>query len=412
MSTLYLDLETYSDIPITYGPYKYAEGSEVLLLAFALDNEEVKVMEWDTDEGYKLFNYFIRNKVQFCAHNSNFDRVILKQHNINIPVERWRDTLVRALTHGLPGGLGLLCDIFKLPVDKAKDKEGKKLINFFCKPQKNRDGTFYRNTKLTHPDEWEKFKEYAKLDIEAMRELDKRLPRWNETETEKSYWYLDQYRNDRGFLADLDLARSALQAVAEDKVERDKRTVKATDGKVNCATQRDAMLEFILNEYGVSLPDMQASTLERRLEDENLPGEVKELIVLRLESSGTSTKKYDTFLKCACQDGRVRGTVLFSGASRTSRDCIAKGSLVTVLRNGQVMEVPIEKVLITDKVWDGEGWVNHEGVVFSGKKNIIEHDNVAATAEHIVYISTTEHTTLLEAKKKGLKLWTGQNFYT
>jgi hypothetical protein len=40
-----------------------------------------------------------------------------------LPRERWRDTMVKALAHSLPGSLGDLCDILKIPTDKAKDKD-------------------------------------------------------------------------------------------------------------------------------------------------------------------------------------------------------------------------------------------------------------------------------------------------
>ena len=37
MATLWLDLETFSDIPIKHGAHKYAEGAEVLLVALAVN---------------------------------------------------------------------------------------------------------------------------------------------------------------------------------------------------------------------------------------------------------------------------------------------------------------------------------------------------------------------------------------
>jgi hypothetical protein len=74
---------------------------------------------------------------------------------------------------------------------------------------------------------------------------------------------------------------------------------------------------------------------------------------------------------------------------------------------GCVSEKPIETVELSDLVWDGENWVTHEGVVFSGDKNVIEHDGVLATSEHVVYVSTSESMTLGEAKRRGLPLWHG-----
>jgi len=44
--------------------------------------------------------------------------------------------------------------------------------------------------------------------------------------------------------------------------------------------------------------------------------------------------------------------------------CIAEGELVLTDRG----PVPIEKVQLTDKVWDGVEWVSHTGAVYQGKK--------------------------------------------
>lgn len=75
--------------------------------------------------------------------------------------------------------------------------------------------------------------------------------------------------------------------------------------------------------------------------------------------------------------------------------------------NGHVSETPIENVSVEDRVWDGEEWVRHEGVVFSGEKSVVEHDGVVATAEHVVYVSNTEHMPLGQAKAEGRALWRG-----
>ncbi len=112
------------------------------------------------------------------AHNSHFDRTVLNHAMPGVAaggVDRWRDTMVRALAHGLPGSLGDLCDILSVSQDKAKDKAGKQLIQLFCKPCP-KNSTIRRATAKTHPVEWQRFVEYAGLDIDAMREIDKKLP--------------------------------------------------------------------------------------------------------------------------------------------------------------------------------------------------------------------------------------------
>ena len=46
MTTLWLDLETYSTVPIKHGAHRYAEEAEVLLVALAVDDLPTGV--WDT----------------------------------------------------------------------------------------------------------------------------------------------------------------------------------------------------------------------------------------------------------------------------------------------------------------------------------------------------------------------------
>lgn len=61
--------------------------------------------------------------------------------------------------------------------------------------------------------------------------------------------------------------------------------------------------------------------------------------------------------------------------------CIAEGSLV--LTNKGL--VPIEKVTLDHKVWDGVRWVDHGGVVYQGYKEVITYDGLTATPDHKVY---------------------------
>lgn len=253
-------------------------------------------------------------------HNSHFDRTVLRHAMPELapPVERWRDTMVQALAHSLPGALESLCEVLGVPQDKAKDKEGKSLIQLFCKPRP-KNNKLRRATSKTHPIEWQRFVAYAGLDIEAMREVYKRLPKWNYQGTELALWHRDQRINDRGVCMDVQLAQAAIEAVDLEQKRLAKRTQVMTDGEVQAATQRDAMIKHIVESYGVELPDMQRSTLERRIADPDLPSPVKELLAIRLQASTTSTSKYKSLMKGISSDGRLRGTLQFCGASRTGR---------------------------------------------------------------------------------------------
>lgn len=325
MTTLWLDLETYSAVPITNGTHAYAAGAEIMLFAYALDNGPVKV--WDCTDNRpnsgmprELHSALVDPTITLHAHNSHFDRTVLR-HALPlylVPLHRWRDTMVKALAHSLPGLLGDLCDILKVPVDKAKDKAGRQLIQLFCKPRPA-SSKVRRATAKTHPAEWAKFVEYAALDIEAMRAIDKKLPAWNYQGTELALWHLDQAINDRGVKVDTELAHAAIRAVERAQKVLAARTHELTEGVVQAATQRDALLKHLVAAYGIELPDMQQSTLERRVNDPDLPAELRELLAIRLQASTTSTSKYKTLVKAVSKDGRLRGTLQFNGASRTGR---------------------------------------------------------------------------------------------
>ncbi|HBV9449463.1 DNA polymerase [Klebsiella aerogenes] len=319
---LWGDLETYCEIPINNGTHAYAEGVEVMLFAWAIGDEPVSV--WDLTAGEpipsRLRKAIADPDTILFFHNSHFDRTVLRHTHPRLapPVERWRDTMVQALAHSLPGALGALCEVLGVPQDKAKDKEGKALIQLFCKPRP-KNSKLRRATSKTHPVEWQRFVAYAGLDIEAMREVYKRLPKWNYQGTELALWHRDQRINDRGVCMDVQLAQAAIEAVDLEQKRLAKRTQVMTDGEVLAATQRDAMIKHIVESYGVELPDMQRSTLERRIADPDLPSAVKELLAIRLQASTTSTSKYKSLMKGISSDGRLRGTLQFCGASRTGR---------------------------------------------------------------------------------------------
>lgn len=46
---------------------------------------------------------------------------------------------------------------------------------------------------------------------------------------------------------------------------------------------------------------------------------------------------------------------------------------------------PIVTVSETDKLWDGESWVNHEGLICNGKKNTVELAGVRVTPDHLIF---------------------------
>ena len=66
--------------------------------------------------------------------------------------------------------------------------------------------------------------------------------------------------------------------------------------------------------------------------------------------------------------------------------CIAEGQLV-LTDHGLI---PIEKVTTEDRVWDGENWVHHDGVVYRGEREVLTYEGLTATADHMVWVQGKE----------------------
>ena len=321
MERLWLDTETSSPVPIRYGLHAYSEQVQVLVFAYAIDDGPVAV--WDVVSGVPmpadLASALADESVEVWAHNAQFDRTMLREAlGVDPALERWRCSMCLAYMHSMPGSLDALCGALGVDDDKRKLKTGKDLMRLFCIPPAANLKRGWA-TRETHPKEWQEFLEYAGMDIVAMRACVAKLPKWNLTESELDLWRLDRVINERGVAVDLEFCRAAVEVSDIEKARLAARAGVVTDGAVKSATQRDALLAHILSQYGVTLPDMQSSTLERRMEDPDLPEPVRELLAIRLQASSTSVSKYRAFINSTSSDGRLRGTLQFGGAARTNR---------------------------------------------------------------------------------------------
>jgi DNA polymerase len=307
-------------VPITHGTHRYAEEAEVLLVALAVDDQPTIV--WDTQHKptwRRDLQALIDAAERIVIHNSHFDRTVLRHVGVDVPVEKVRDTMVQALAHSLPGSLGTLCDVLGVPTDKAKDKAGKKLIHLFTKPRP-KNMKLRRADSVSHPTEWSEFIEYARLDVDAMRDLYGRLPNWNNSFSERQLWRIDQRVNDRGIAIDLDLARGALRAFRRTSGTLAARAANLTGGHVTKLTQGARFLQYLRECHNFRPANLTKATVAELLGGDSLTPEVRELLEIRQQAAATSPAKYKVLLDATSTDGRLRGTLQFCGASRTGRD--------------------------------------------------------------------------------------------
>lgn len=108
----------------------------------------------------------------------------------------------------------------------------------------------------------------------------------------------------------------------------------------------------------------------------------------------------------ACR-GRLPVFLLYAGAGKTLRwsGCLVADTEVIVynLEHG-IQAKRIVDVLLDDLVWDGEEFVAHEGVTFSGYAEVITWDGVTGTEDHEVFTSTRTTLSLSEARSRRVPL--------
>ena len=180
MRTLAIDLETHSAFDIkTCGLYKYAESSEILLFAYAWDEESVQIVDLARNElvPKEVLEALFDKNVLKTAFNAAFERAVLTEHYGYMEPEQWQCTMVLGYTLGLPGSLDKVGKVLHMAEDKQKLATGKRLIQYFCKPCRatKANGGRTRNLPEHALDKWELFKEYCVRDVEAERAIRHKL---------------------------------------------------------------------------------------------------------------------------------------------------------------------------------------------------------------------------------------------
>ena len=329
---LFLDIESYSSVDIKKaGLYPYVESPdfEVLLVAYAWGDEPVRVIEvhrvageyedWDLDNYNEMMNVIaglLDPGTLKIAHNNAFERNALGKYvGHYLPPEEWDDTMVLAAMNGLP--MSLEAAGAALQITDQKIKEGTALINYFCKPCKPTiaNGGRTRNLPEHAPDKWERFMEYCRRDVEAMRQIYRRLQDFPVTDFERRVWSLDARINERGVLVDTELAQAAIEVdeafTAEHSTEMKQLTGLENPNSV-------AQLKGWLETVGLSCESLNKEAL-KDLKKAATDPTTKRVLELRQMLGKTSTKKYEAMTSAVGQDHRVRGLLQYYGAGRTGR---------------------------------------------------------------------------------------------
>ena len=322
MRTLAIDLETYSSNNIKYSVYKYVEAPdfEILLFAYAFDDDPVRVVDLAQGEtipdDVKAALY--DKDVLKTAFNANFEINCLRRYFPDLPEEQWECDRILSLYNSYPPHLAAVAKAMHFDEDRQKDTRGKALIRYFCLPCKptKANGGRTRNYPKDAPDKWAVFKEYNRQDVVVERAIRDKLVNLRPPDFEHENWLIDQAINRNGIMVNRTLVDNAIRLSGE---YREKLLARATEitglDNPNSPLQVKGWLEERLGRTVDSLSKAAVADLLA----EDIPGDVREMLSIRQKISKSSIKKYDAMRMAACRDSRIRGMFQFYGAARTGR---------------------------------------------------------------------------------------------
>ena len=324
IKNLEIDIESFSDVDLTKcGVYKYASAPdfEVILFAYSVDGGPVRQVDLACGEKIpaEIIAALEDDTVTKWAFNANFERVCLSRY-LGYPTgdylmpDSWRCSMVWAAYLGLPLSLEGVGTV--LGLEKQKLTEGKNLIKYFCQPcsPTKSNGGRTRNLPADAPEKWEAFKTYNIRDVEVEMAIQARLSNYPVPESVWEEYHLDQEINDRGIMIDRELVDQALLIDARSKSDLMAR-LQAMTGLDNPNSVQQ--LKSYLADRGIEADSLGKKEVAAMIK--TVPGDIAEVLSLRLQLAKSSVKKYQAMRNSACEDDRCRGMFFFYGANRTGR---------------------------------------------------------------------------------------------
>lgn len=337
MKKLMIDLETRSDADITKtGVYRYADSPyfDILLFAYSVDDSQVQVVDLACGELLPddILHALTDDSVTKHSYNASFERVCLSVwlkrnypdifYSYSIPEDAvgnylspdsWHCSMVTSAYLGLPLTLAGVGSVLKL--EQQKMTEGKALIKYFCVPYAYEGEKPLFHTPSDAPEKWEIFKAYNKRDVETEMGIERKISRFPVPDSVWKEYHLDQEINDRGIQLDLPLVRNAIRIGDCAKDHLTEKLCKLTGIENPNSVQQ--MKEW-LKSHSVEIESLGKKEVQELID--KVPPEIREVLLLRQQTSKSSVKKYSAMQNAVCSDGRARGMFQFYGANRTGRE--------------------------------------------------------------------------------------------
>jgi DNA polymerase bacteriophage-type len=320
---LHIDFESRSTVDLRRaGVYRYAADTttDVIVVCWAVDAEPVETwLPLKEPMPGPLRKLLQDPDCIVVAHNAGFERTLfnaklsLKFQVPVIPIERWDCTAARAARMALPRSLDGAAQA--LGLDVQKDLEGHRLMMRMCRPR-SEDADLGTITWWDDDARMARLAQYCATDVEVERLLDKQL---RHLADDRAVWMHTELINDRGVRINTAFASKAVavadmaQAVLNEALE------KLTDGAVKTASNVGGIKKW-LSEQGINIfegndESLNKEAIQHLLNKDHLPEDVKAVLRIRASGGKSSVAKYTAMLERVSFDGRVRGNLMYHGAS-------------------------------------------------------------------------------------------------
>lgn len=313
-----LDFETRSKADIKkVGAYRYSMDPSTSVLCVVYDLKDGK--------GRRLWHPWAGgNPSDLLAHAQNGG--VLEAHNFEFEYCVWnfvctrlygwpklsfkqgRCSAAKAAALALPRPLEDLGAALEVPV--KKDMDGRRLMLKMSRPRKP--------TK-NDPSEWvegvhelERLFQYCETDVVAEEHCSLAMP--DLSERELAVFRLTQKINERGIYCDRALCETAVRFSKQFEHDLTHELRELTGGAVTTAKQV-AKLSAFLSEEGVEVENLQAKTVGDLLKAGVDSATAKRVLEIRQLLGKSSISKFQAMLNMAGPDDRIRGTLLYHGAS-------------------------------------------------------------------------------------------------
>jgi DNA polymerase len=356
---IFVDVETRSFEDVTvHGAARHLAKGRVTIFTYAIGDGEVK--DWvlpSFEPGLKLnwadapddlldaLQEVEEGRKWFVAHNAGFEYNAFTRGMVGLEdfrVEWLICSMVQGMRSHLPADLAGVAKAIGLT---QKQASGKALIKLFA----DEAGTA---TPLTHPVEWQQFRDYARDDVAAMRDVFFATMPMSRMEWAE-YWAVERI-NHRGAPIDVEFVRQAVTLSDRLSATSNADILRLTKGEVRTVNQSAALMSWLRYTFR-ALPEVDRiltremdliedddgdqhavaklslgrshveeliAYLERVDQEQGLTDEefdALQVLEVRLYGASSTPKKYKKAVDVVDADGRVKGMYVFGGAAATGR---------------------------------------------------------------------------------------------